>query len=375
MKLALIGPTYPYRGGIAHYTTLLCKALRQRHQVLFCSFERQYPAWLFPGRTDRDPSEAPLKVDCEYLIDPLNPLSWWRTFRRIRREAPRMAIFQWWVPYWAPALASIALLIRKFTPAKVLFVCHNVMPHEGRLGDRCLTRLALRCADFCIVHSDEDRRRLRTLLPMPVVRKAALPTYEVFAETAPSPREARATLGLGEVENVLLFFGFVRPYKGLDCLLQAMPGVLRRVPAHLLIAGEFWSDGASHLAEMERLGLTDRVTIVDRYIPNEEVGLYFSAADVVVLPYVEATQSAVVQIAYGFHKPVITTSAGGLPESVEAGKTGLIVEPGDSEALSDAIVEFFDRGLAITFRENIRAIGDRFTWEKLVDLIEELAEA
>ena len=129
------------------------------------------------------------------------------------------------------------------------------------------------------------------------------------------------------------------------------------------------------MAEMERLGLSGRVTIVDRYIPNEEVGLYFSAADVVVLPYVEATQSAVVQIAYGFHKPVITTSAGGLPESVEAGRTGLIVEPGDSEALSDAIVEFFDRGLAVPFRENIRAIGDRFTWEKLVDLIEELAEA
>ena len=375
MKLALIGPTYPYRGGIAHYTTLLCKALRERHQVLFCSFKRQYPAWLFPGRTDRDPSRVPLQVDCEYMIDSLNPLSWWRTFRRIREERAQVVIFQWAVPYWSLPFATVALLLKRNTRTKILFLCHNVIPHERHWGDRWLTKLALRWGDCFIVHSADSLRRLRTLLPRAVVHKTVLPTYEVFAEASLAPREARAVLKLKTDENVLLFFGFVRPYKGLDCLLQAMPGVLRKISAHLLIVGEFWDDQALYRTQIERLGLADRVTIVDRYIPNEEISLYFSAADVVVLPYIEASQSAVVQIAYGFDKPVITTRTGGLSESVEAGKTGLIVEPEDSEALSTAIVEFFQKRLANPFGENIRAIRGRFTWEKLVRLIEELVEA
>ena len=373
MKYVVIGPTYPYRGGISHYTTLLCQHLRAAHEVKFYSFKRQYPALLFPGRTDKDPSRSPLRADCEYLLDAWNPLTWLETFRRIKEYRPDALIFQWWVPYWAPAFASIAGFARRFTASRVVFICHNVFPHERSVVDRALVRLALTQGQFFIVQSEKDLHDLKRLLPVAQVRKTAHPIYEALALAGTlTTEEAQRQLGLEG--NVLLFFGFVREYKGLEYLLKAMPKVMGRLDAHLLIVGEFWDDKSSYLKLIEELGIAQAVTIVDRYIPNEELGLYFSAADVVVLPYVDATQSGVTKLAYGFEKPVITTSVGGIPEIVKNGETGLIVPPQDSEALGEAIVRYFEEDLGARLILNIGAQVQEgaFSWERLVHLIENL---
>jgi len=386
VKYVLIGPTYPYRGGISHYTTLLYQHLSAAHEVKLYSFRRQYPAFLFPGRTDKDPSRSPLRADCEYLLDPSNPLTWLATFRRIKGDHPDALILQWWVPYWAPAFSSIAGLVRRFTATRVMFICHNVFPHERSVVDRALVRLALTQGQFFIVQSEKDLHDLKRLLPEAPVRRTAHPIYEALAlsgamvatELPPQswggPRGGEEAKKQLELEgNVLLFFGFVREYKGLKYLLKALPEVLSRIDVHLLVVGEFWDDKASYLDLIGELGIGQAVTIVDRYIPNEELGLYFSAADVVVLPYVDATQSGVTQLAYGFEKPVITTSVGGIPEVVEDGVTGLIVSPQDSEALGEAIVRYFEEDLGASFTLNIRAQvqGGAFSWEALVHLIED----
>ena len=372
MKYVLIGPTYPYRGGISHYTTLLYQHLAAAHEVKLYSFKRQYPAFLFPGRTDKDPSRSPLRADCEYLLDPSNPLTWLETFRRIRGDRPDALILQWWVPYWAPAFASIAGLVRRFTATRVMFICHNVFPHERSVMDQSLVRLALTQGHSFIVHSEKDLKKLQSLLPGARVRKAFIPPYSLLNTASLSEEKAKTELRLRG--RTILFFGFVRPYKGLEILLRALPKVVERVEAHLLIVGEFWSDESIYTALIRDLGLEGHVTIVNQYVPNEKVGLYFAASDVVVLPYVEATQSAVVPIAYSFHKPVITTDVGGLAEVVKDGVTGLIVPPQDSAALAKAMIRYFEEDLGRKFVPNIRAqmAGETFSWNRLVRLIEEV---
>ncbi len=371
MKYVLIGPTYPYRGGISHYTTLLYQHLGAAHQVKLYSFKRQYPAFLFPGRTDKDPSRSPLRADCEYLLDPSNPLTWLQTFRKIREAQPDALILQWWVPYWALTFASIAFLVRRLTPTRVLFICHNVLPHEGSAIDRLSAKLALGQGHCFIVQSQRDEEDLKRLLPDAEVRRTALPLYDAFPSKTMERTLAKKSLGLDG--PVILFFGFVRKYKGLKYLIRAMPEVLRSVQATLLIIGEFWEDKEPYLRTMEELGLQGDVEVVDRYVPNEEVGLYFSAADVVVLPYVDATQSAIVSLAYAFDKPVITTNVGGLPEVVSDGETGFIVPPGDSQALAAAIVGFFREDCASRLAANVKARKNALSWEELVRLIEDFS--
>ena len=371
MKCALIGPTYPFRGGISHYTTLLCKNLRQRHEVDFCTFTRQYPSFLFPGRTDRDPSNAPLYCDATPLIDPVNPLSWVRVASRISRREPDVLIMQWWVPYWAPAFATIAFLVRRFTRTRILFICHNVAPHERGFADRLLARTTLRHGHHFIVHSHQDLVDLKAMLPQAEATRAALPICDLSNNARPSQPEAKKELNLSG-KKVLLFFGFVRPYKGVEYIVKAMPEILREVKAHLLIVGEFWSPESDFRALINRLGLNSAVTIVNRYVPNEEVAPYFAAADLVVLPYLDATQSAVVPMAYGFERPVVTTAVGGLEEVVKEGKTGFLVPPGDSGALAQAVIRFFREQMGSQLAANLRAEQERLSWGATVQLIESL---
>lgn len=377
MRICVVGPTYPFRGGIAHYTTLLVRHLRAagHHAPLF-SFTRQYPRWLFPGKTDRDPSDTPLKVECEYILDPSNPLTWWRLYRRVRAEQPDVLLLQWWVPYWTPCLTTIAHLVKRNTRVKIVFICHNVVPHEGGgVIDRRLALTVLRRGDALVVHSEQDRHRLLALLPDARVYKAAIPTYAPLGDQPEQQarRDLRRELGLPEGAPIILFFGFVRPYKGLEFLIQALPLVRERVAgAHLLVVGEFWQSPEFYQRYAEEYGVGGAMTIVNRYVPNEDLQPYFDLANAVVLPYVSATQSAVVQLAFGFGKPVITTRVGGLHEVVEDGVTGLIVPPQDEQALAAAIVRYFEQALAGPMAENVRRVGagQTFSWQQLVGTLE-----
>jgi glycosyltransferase involved in cell wall biosynthesis len=379
VRISVVGPTYPYRGGIAHYTTLLVRHLRLAgHQAPLYSFTRQYPSWLFPGKTDRDPSADPLRVECEYILDPINPLTWLRLARRVRADNPDLLILQWWVPYWTPCLTTIGWLIKRNSRIKIAYICHNVMPHDGGgVLDRRLALTALRHGDALVVHSDQDRYKLLALLPQARVVKAAIPTYEPLARQAAPAAAAdlRRRLGVPEGAPVLLFFGFVRPYKGLEYLIQALPRIRQQIPAHLLVAGEFWTSREFYERFAREFDVEQHITFVDRYIPDEELRPYFDLADVVVLPYVSATQSAVAQLAFGFNKPVITTRVGGLAEAVREGVDGLIVPPQDADALADAVVRFFtdDVGRRIAAEVAQGAGRAGMSWPELVRTLEGVA--
>ena len=373
MKICVVGPTYPYRGGIAHYTTLLVRHLRASgHPTKLYSFTRQYPRWLFPGKSDKDPSATPLRTECEYVLDPMNPLTWWRLCRKIRADAPAVVVLQWWVPYWTPSLSMIARWIKRNTTASIIFICHNVVPHEGGgFIDRRLASTVLHYGDAFIVHSEQDRHRLHALLPKATIVKAQLPTYAELADQSPgiATAELRAELGLPDDRPVLLFFGFVRPYKGLEYLIQALPLVLAELPVHLLVVGEFWTAPVFYTRYAQDFGVESAITFINRYITNEELGPYFDLADVVVLPYISATQSAVVQLAFGFSKPVITTRVGGLYEIVQDRVTGLIVPPQDEVALAAAIVRYFREELAAPMTAAIQATAgnDYNSWQQTRD--------
>lgn len=374
-RYALIGPTYPYRGGIAHYTTLLAQALRERHEVLFISFSQQYPAWLFPGRSDRDPSERPLRADAEYLLNPLNPLSWRSTLRRLREWRPDVVVLPWWVPFWAPAWSVVGRGAKRLpSRPKLLFICHNVLPHEpGKLRSLLprLTRLALSPGDGFVLHAEADAALLQRLLPGAPYRVTPHPTYASLLAV-----ESAATLpDLPTDRPLLLFAGFVRPYKGLDVLLEALPFVLVRRPVHLLVAGEFWGGTAVYQEQIDRLGIGGAVTLWDAYLPNETLAACLARAEVVVLPYRGATQSGVIQLAFGQGKPVITTDVGGLSEAVAHERTGLVVPPEDPAALAAAIERFFAEEMGAWMGENVVGENGRFSWEHLVNCLEQLAGA
>ena len=371
-RYCLIGPTYPYRGGIAHYTTLLAQHLREAHEVLLLSFSRQYPAWLFPGKSDKDPSKRPLQTEAHYTLDPLNPVTWRHTLRQIRQWQPDVVIIPWWHPYFAPVWLGLGRGIRRLKPRpKLIFICHNVRPHEqGRLSQWLLPTVlksVLGQGDRFIVHSQADKAILQSYLPQAQIRVSPLPSYAALGKI---PAGELPVVLPGD-RPLMLFCGLVRPYKGLDVLLEAMALLTR--PIHLLIAGEFWQGSlADYQAQLERLNLTTCVTIIDDYLPDELLAACIDRANVVVLPYRSATQSAVVQTAFGRGKPVITTNVGGLAEAVEDGLTGLVIPPEKPQVLAEAIMHYFDHNLENVFSENIVKRSGRFAWQSLINEIETL---
>lgn len=371
MKIALIGPSYPFRGGLAHYTTLLYRNLKRNHQVKFLSFKRQYPNFLFPGKTDKDPSQFKIKENAvEYTIDSLNPLSWFFTASEILKFRPKLLIMPWWVSFWAPTFWTISFFTRLFTNIKILFICHNVVSHESNFIDKICTWIVLSQGHYFIVHSQEDLENLRRMFPKCKVKRTFLPTFEIFNFNKIEKEEAQKELCVKG--KILLFFGFIRPYKGLMYLLDALPMILKEIDVTLLVAGEFWYDKDRYLNQIDRLGLNDKVKIIDRYIPNEEVGLYFSACDIVILPYVSGTGSWVVQIAFGFDKPVIATKVGCLPEVVNDGKTGYLVTSQNPDAIAETVLQFYSERDRKNFSGNIEEDRKNYSWAKFIEKIENL---
>lgn len=367
-KIVIIGPVYPYKGGISHYTALTYGALRKKHSVKVLSYKLQYPKILYK-KEQKDYSNDVFKIDdAHYLINTMNPFNCIRIARKVKKSLADMVVFQWWHPYFAPCYWIMEKIIGK--QIKKVFVCHNVFPHERFPMDRWLAKIVLKNGDAFITHSSLDTQDLLSIKPDAECRQTVHPTYNAFKLDNLTKDEARKILGIETEKKVLLFFGFVRKYKGLKYLLDAMPmidGELENV--ELLIVGDFDGDKEEYLQQINNRHIQKITKIYDGYIPDKEVEKFFAASDLVVLPYESATQSGIVQIAYGFEKPVVVTNVGGLPDVVEDGETGYVVEPCNPKKFSEAVCAFFNNE-KIDFGANIRREAYKYSWERMVEIIE-----
>ncbi len=371
MKILIIGPAHPLRGGIAQFLALLHDTLKKRgHDVIFHRFIRQYPKFLFPGKTQDDESKSPVEVKSAPLFHPFNPFNWIPEGIRIAKEKPDLIILKWWMPFFGPSYFAVLLVAKLLCRTNVMLVVDNAIPHEKRPGDMLFTKLVFSLTDYFIVMSNAVRDDLLKIKPKAKFTLTPHPLYEVFGRPK-GGEEARRALGVSG--PVILFFGFVREYKGLHVLLDAMPKILKKTPLTLVVAGEFYEDKDAYAEQIERLGIGESVKLIDKYISNEAVSDYFSAADALVLPYLSATQSGITQIAFAFDLPVIATKVGGLPEVVIDGETGYLVPPDDPETLAEAVIKYFQADGSKKFRENVCRAKVRFSWGAFAEAVERLA--
>lgn len=368
MKIIVIGPTAPYKGGISHFNTLLCKTLKKRHNTHLISWKRRFPEFFSKIDQLDKASKAKLKIDARFILDSLNPFSWFKVYNIIKKEEADLLIFHWVTPFLSPVFFTISFLVKHFTKTKILLVGHNIMPHERRLVDVFLTKLVFSQVDFFLLHSKKDKEDLVRLKKNANFILGFHPTYEVFNMRKMDSKHIRKKLKLKK--KVILFFGYIRDYKGLSYLIKAMPMILKKIDLDLLIVGEFWGDKEKYIDLIDSLGINNNVKLVGRYVPNEEVGRYFSVADVVVLPYTSSTQSGIIQIAFGFNKPVITTNVGGLPDVIKESETGFLVKPRDSVMLAKSVIKFYKEEKNKLLVRNIIKEKKRFSWQKYVVMIE-----
>lgn len=355
-KIILVGPAYPYRGGNALFVAHLYEALSKSFNIEVINFTRLYPQLLFPGTRQEDVSKVAIKVHpSTRLIDSINPLSWFKTANYIKKKNPDLVAFIWYQPFFGFSIGTIARLIRKSFKGKILFITENIISHESMFYDKILTRYALASADKFLVLSDVVEKGIKERYPDKKVFRSTLPIYDCYGfDQSLSKSEARKKLGIDENKRVLLFFGYIRAYKGLMNLIEALPYLLKENENYfLLVVGEFYESKDKYFEKIKELNIGKSVLVIDEFVPNEEVGLYYSAADLVVLPYNSATQSGILNIAYGFKKPVVVTNVGGLPELVENGKTGFIVEPQNPFALAEGIKKYFSASNIEEFSRNI----------------------
>ncbi|MCA9728128.1 MAG: glycosyltransferase [Candidatus Eisenbacteria bacterium] len=372
LRITFVGTAHPMRGGLAQFNAALCFALRDRgHDVELISFTRQYPGLLFPGKSQYDESEEVHPFPATALVDSIGPWSWERAARHIARRRPQGLLFKFWMPFFAPAFGTIARRVKKRGDTRVVSILDNVIPHERRPFDLTLIRYFLGPVDGFLAMSRSVRDDLERLRPGARSELVPHPVYDLFGERI-DKREARRRLGLDPLEPLLLFFGFVRDYKGLDLLLEALPEIRRRVPARLLVLGEFYSGKDRTQTLIRDLGLSEAVVLEDGYVPNERVGLAFSAADVVVLPYRSATQSGIVPIAYQLERPVICTDVGGLAEVVVHERTGLVCPPQDRAALARTVIRFYDEGWEDRLVQGIAEERTKYSWDRMAEAVERM---
>ncbi len=371
MKIVLVGPVYPYKGGIAHYTSLLYRALAKEHEVTLISYKMQYPKLLFK-KEQKDYSNDMFKIEgAQFLINTANPVNILRIGIKIKKLCPDLVVFQWWHPYFAPCYRLLEASIGK--NIKKLFICHNVFPHERFPLDRWLTRMVLKNGDLFIAHSKSDERDLLTIKPNAKYRQNPHPTYDAFKIHGFSKAQARKQLEMPDNAKVLLFFGFVREYKGLKHLLRAMSELKNTFSdIKLMVVGSFGDDKEDYIKIIKEKNIQSCIRLIDEYTPDHEVEKYFAACDLVVCPYESATQSGIVQIAYGFEKPVIVTNVGGLPDVVKNEKTGYIVKTRDADAIAGAVTDFYKNNRAGEFERYIREEAYQFSWDRMVEKIIEM---
>lgn len=369
-KVVILSPAHPLRGGIASSSERLAQEFQQSgYEVVVYSFSLQYPSFLFPGKTQYtdDPPPAGLKIIP--ALNSINPFNWLKVGAMLRREAPGLIVVRFWIPFMGPSLGTALRFARLGRPVKVVCIADNIIPHEKRPFDRLFTSWFINSADAFLVMSrsvGEELRQFTTTMPWSYVPHPVYDNYGPLADR----EESLAELGLPAGKRYLLFFGFIRDYKGLDILLQALADpALAEFPLHLLVAGEFYEDASRYTQLIEQLSIADRVTIHDQYIPKERVRYYFGAADLVVQPYRSATQSGISQLAYHFEKPMVVTRVGGLPEIVDHEKTGYVVDvsPG---AVAAAIRDFFEKEKGEAMTVAVRGEQYRFSWAYMVQTLE-----
>jgi len=353
-KIIIIGPTYPYRGGNSLYVSFVYENLLQDFDVKIFNYKLLYPSLLFPGKTQYDISNKIKFIPSERIINSINPFNWIKVASKINSEKPDLIIFDWWHPFFALCHFFISSFINKKLKKRILFITENYISHEGHFIDRILTRIGLYHSKFFIALSQKVEEELKSNFSDRKIFRSELPIYDHLTDNTSDIKLLRKNFSINDDDKVLLFFGYVRKYKGLDILLESLSLVNQQIGNFkLLIAGEFYDDKNFYVELIKKFDLNDKIIIRDEYIPNEKVKDYFLVSDVVILPYRSATQSGILNLAYGFRKPVIVTKVGGLSEFVLNEKTGLVVEEPEAKVIAEAIEKFFKLKEKINFEENI----------------------
>lgn len=365
MNIVILGSAHPLRGGgISTFNERLAEVLQEQgHVVTIYSFSLQYPAFLFPGKSQFTNEPAPTNLTIHSAVNSINPFNWLTVGNKIKKEKPDLIIVRFWLPFMGPCFGTILRRVRKNKHTKIVAITDNVIPHEHRPGDMVFTKYFLKSCDAFVAMSKEVLKDLATFTSKPSVFSPH-PVYDNYGSPV-SKSEACKQLNLNPSEKYLLFFGFIRKYKGLDILLDAMHDErIKASDIKLIVAGEFYDDKESYLEQIK--GIEDNVKLFTEFIPNNDIRLYFSAADVIVQPYRSATQSGITQVAYHFEKPMVVTDVGGLAEVVPHGKTGFVTTPNPTK-IADAILAFYQEDSLPNLQENIAAEKQKYSWATFIN--------
>ena len=371
-SVVIVGSAYPLRGGLANYNERIARAYQEQGaEVKIFTFSLQYPNFLFPGKTQYAEGYAPEGLDIEVCLNSVNPFSWISLGRKIKKIAPDLLIIKFWIPFMGPSLGTVARIAKRNKKTKVITIIDNIIPHEKRPGDRILANYFVGAVDGFISMSESvlddlktfDQKKPKIFTPHPVYDNFGQPNAKAFA---------KSNLDLDQKQNYILFFGFIRDYKGLDLLLRAMADQrIKDLGLKLIVAGEFYTDSKPYYEIIEKYKLNDQLVLATDFIPDDKVGDYFNAADMVVQPYKDATQSGVTQIAYHFEKPMLVTNVGGLPEIVPHLKTGYVVDV-DPLKIADGIVDFYENNREEAMIQNCKEEKKKYSWETMLEKIGEL---
>ncbi len=369
MKVIIIGPAHPLRGGLASYNERLAKEfIALGHNCRIITYSLQYPSFLFPGKTQYSDQPPPDGIPIEVKINSIHPFNWFKVGRSIRNEKPDLLIFRYWMPFMAPAQGTIARQVRKNKHTRIIAITDNIIPHERFIFGRAMTKYFVNSCDAFITMSQSVLNDLLQIRKDARARFVPHPLYDNFGEPV-SRDEALKVLDLDPAFRYILFFGFIRRYKGLELLLRAFADPrLKDKPVKLIIAGEYYEDATHYKTIISETGLTERVIQCNDFIPDDKVRYYFSVCDLVAQTYIHATQSGVTQVAYHFNKPMLVTDVGGLSEMVPHGKVGYVVKP-DSKAVADAFIEFYHSGEPDKFSEGLQIEKKKYSWKLMVESI------
>jgi glycosyltransferase involved in cell wall biosynthesis len=376
-KIILIGPAYPYRGGNALFITHTYEALKEHFEVKIYNYKLLYPSLLFPGTTQFDKSkEQVFKVPNERVINSINPFNWFSAAGKLKKENADLIVFDWWHPFFGFCHGVISFLIRKKYKNKILFITENVVSHEANPVDKILTKIGLRNASKFLTLSAVVEKEVEQYSRGKKVYRSELPVYDCYEAADNSDlTKIKNELGFEDDSFILLFFGYVRKYKGLDVLIEAFPSIISEFPnAKLLIVGEFYDDPKPYLEKIKKLKIEENVKVINQFVPNEEVGKYYQVSDVVILPYRSATQSGILNVAYGFYKPVIVTDVGGLAEFVDEGKTGFVIAPDSPEAILNGVKNFDAAKDKTDFYKFIEEKNKQNSFNNLPEVFERILE-